>query len=438
MKRILFLFFVIIFGTSYFSSAQEEIQNPKLKITFSERTRLTSIDNAILLNNDADIWTFTRHRTYLGLEYQPFDHLAGYAELGNEARIWLSPASRKPVWDEVFVHQLYLNWTHIGGIPVALKVGRQNLMFDEGFICIDAQPLTGSRSGSFNAAKVTWSINEKSTLTSFVSHNTFQEEFLPLLNASDPVQMLEEQTNTGVGLYYKTKVRASDLSLYYFLKNTEENENFSVASQIHALGARVAIPFLSRMQFTAEGAYQPGKAGDFRRNAYGGYFNLGCNLKGLLPVANQIYAGAIYLSGDDPATETVEGWDPLWSRWPKWSESYIYTQILENTGKVAYWSNMASLNVNLTGSLSEKVSFITSYHHLLALEDNTTAFCSGKGTVRGDLLIIKLNYTIDAQWSGHFLLENFTPGDFYFQGADGYNWIRFELMYKLTYSAYGK
>ena len=36
-----------------------------------------------------------------------------------------------------------------------------------------------------------------------------------------------------------------------------------------------------------------------------------------------------------------ENWDPLFSRWPKWSELYIYTQFRE-TG-VAYWTNTGHL-----------------------------------------------------------------------------------------------
>ena len=30
--------------------------------------------------------------------------------------------------------------------------------------------------------------------------------------------------------------------------------------------------------------------------------------------------------------------------------------------------------------------------------------------------------------SGHLQWDHFDPGDFYAPGADGFNWIRFELM----------
>ena len=51
-----------------------------------------------------------------------------------------------------------------------------------------------------------------------------------------------------------------------------------------------------------------------------------------------IQVGWYGFSGDDPRTTgRIEGWDPLFSRWPKWSELYIYSQMRE-TG-VGYWTN---------------------------------------------------------------------------------------------------
>jgi hypothetical protein len=41
----------------------------------------------------------------------------------------------------------------------------------------------------------------------------------------------------------------------------------------------------------------------------------------------------------------MEGWDPIFSRWPKWSESFIYTFTRES--RPSYWSNMSSLYASL-------------------------------------------------------------------------------------------
>ena len=431
MKKNIILILGIFFLSLSSINAQKKSDNKKLKFSFAERTRLTTFDNAITLNDDADIWTFTRHRTNLGLNYSPNKNIQFNLRLGNEARVWLSPDTKKTGLNEIFVDQLNFKWKNVSKLPLDLTFGRQNIMLDEGFICLDGQPLTGSRSAYFNAVKGVYTFNKKNNLTAFVSYNTKSDDFLPVLNEGDPAQLLEEQTNLGIGLYYKTTIKKSKLSVYYFRKNTYENDNNPVESQINALGARIILPLVKNLSLTTEATYQLGKAGDFDRNALGGYFHLDYNIKNLMPIAKTVSLGGFYLSGDDPATDKVEGWDPLWSRWPKWSESYIYTLIKENKGKVAYWSNISSLNAAVKGSLSEKINFKAYYYHLLALEDNLSSFCDGSGKTRGDLLTLRVDYKIDKNWSGHFLWEKFTPGNFYPDIADGYNFFRFELILKI-------
>lgn len=431
MKKSILLsvcFLLLAFGSV---EAQQAKDAQKVTFSFSERMRMTTIDNAILLNNDADIWTFTRFRTYLGVNYLPFKNLELKMELGNEARVWFSPAVKRSTFDELFVNQLYVKYSNIGGIPLSFTVGRQHLMFDEGFVCLDGQPLTGSRSAYFNAVKAYYAINENNNITAFVAYNTKTDEYLPIIHENDPAQALEEQANAGLGLYYKGNIKKANLSAYYFRKNTFENDAQPIESQINVLGVRGVLPLVNNLKLTAEAAYQMGTAGDFDRMAFGGHFHLDYNSQDIVSFIPQVSLGGFYLSGDDPTTDNVEGWDPLWSRWPKWSESYIYTLIIENQGKVAYWSNISSLHFNVKANVSDKVSFNGGYYRLMAPEDNLSDFCGGNGSVRGDLITMKLNYQIDKRFSGHLLWENFTPGDFYPASADGYNWVRFELLMKI-------
>lgn len=431
MKKQLLLLVIIgcVLPFGFSLKAQQSEEKEKLKISFSERVRLTTLGNAITLDKNADVWTFSRWRTYLGFDYAPWENVDFFLQFGNESRVWFSPKNKNTKFDEVFVNQLYVSWKNIGDTPLDLKVGRQNIMLDEGFVCLDGQPLTGSRSAYFNAIRGDFHIDENQTLTAFLSYNPQTDNLLPIINELEPSQLLEEQSNRGFGLYYQSKWEVlSKLSLYYFHKGTIANEKHPLALKRNVFGGRVVVPFASKWQCVTEAAYQFGKTGEENHRAYGGYLRFERELKEI-PIAQQLSFGGIYLSGDDPKTPETEGWDPLWSRFPKWSESYIYTQIIENKGKVGYWSNMASLHLGLKGKLSEKMSFDAAYHHLWALEDNTTDFCSGEGKHRGDLLIGKLNYKIDKRWSGHFLWENFKPGNFYFSNANGYNWVRFELMY---------
>lgn len=431
MKKYSLIILIVISFSFLSLKAQETTKNKKIEFSFSERIRLTTFDNAISLNDAAESWSFSRFRTTVGVKYSPNNNILFNLKLGNESRIWLSPESKNSRFDETFVDQLYFKWNNIAKLPLEITAGRQNIMLDEGFICLDAQPMTGSRSAYFNAFKGVYAFDKKKSITAFISYIPKTDNLLPIINEVNPSQFLEEQSNTGIGLYYKYKIKNANISIYYFNKSTHKNDAFLIENQTNALGARISLPLIEEVKFITEAAYQFGKSGDLNINAFGGYFHLDYTLNEKTPILKTVSLGGFYLSGDDPTTTKVEAWDPLWSRWPKWSESYIYTLIVENGGKVAYWSNIASLNISVNGQISEKVSFKSSYYHLLAVEDNYSAFCDGEGKTRGGLFTLKLNYKIDENWSGHFLWESFKPGNFYPSSADGYNWLRFELMYKI-------
>ncbi len=139
--------------------------------------------------------------------------------------------------------------------------------------------------------------------------------------------------------------------------------------------------------------------------------------------------GGIFLSGDRSDTLKQEGWDPLFSRWPKWSEGYIYTFI--NESRIAYWSNLSSVYGTLLLDFGPRANMTIALHRLGAPRPPKPGlFPGGTGLFRGMLLVGRLNYTISRRLSGHFEWDRFDPGDFYRPGASGFNWLRFELLFK--------
>ncbi len=432
LKEIEKYLFIISFLLCYhsISIAQEVEKKSKFKLSFSERIRLSTLDKAFTLDKNKDVRTLTRWRTSIGAEYTPNRYLGIKLEIANEARIYMSPSSSKTSVNEIFVNQLYIDYNNIANLPLGVRIGRQDILLDEGFICIDGNPLVGSRSKYFNAIKTDYQINDKNAVTAFFTYNTRRDKFLPIIHEKDPYKLLEEQTNSGLGIYYKSKIKNINLSAYYFYKKYFEYEAYPDANT-HAIGSRIQASFLNNFMFTTEFAYQFGKVGAFNRQSYGGYSRLEYNFNESVPIINQISLGGIYLSGDNPKTEKVEGWDPLWSRFPVWSVSYFYTLKAENKGKIGYWSNMNSINVGIKTSLAKNVKFKVNYHYLSAPQLNDTQFCSGGGKTRGHLYMMRLTYQINKRWAGHFLWEHFAPGNFYFKGADKYNWTRFQLTYKL-------
>ncbi len=402
------------------------------KLSFSERFRFVSWDNAVNLDKSLDNGnTFTRHRTSLMAQWLPNTHLEFAVKLTNEYRYYFVPDDREFNLNEIFVDNMYLKWQNPGNLPVTMTLGRQNIMLGEGFVVMDGHPLDGSRSIYFNAARFDVSMNKNNKLILFYTYQPETDNLLPIINNKH--QALIEQPEQGFGAYFVGKYNKLNLETYLIRKNIRSTENKHNDSRINTLGSRFVIPFSDGLSLTGEGAFQFGSYGDFDRLSLGGYFYLDYNAASLHPRLPTLTVGAIYLAGDNPKTERMEGWDPLFSRWPKWSESYIYTLIPEYDGRVAYWSNFISIYETLNFRIKSNFNFVFTYHHLKAAEIAAIdrPFLGGRGKTRGDLFITKAVIKINKYFSSHLLWETFTPGNFYREDAVRYNWFRFELMFKI-------
>ncbi|MCB2229772.1 alginate export family protein [bacterium] len=431
-SRVAALALLLVIG---FSSATEAKKiNDRWSVNFSERFRLVSWDNAISLDETVDASrTFTRHRSQFGAVWTGSENVGFGLQFANEFRYHVNPTTVDFNFDEIFVDQLYVTLTSPMDQPVTITLGRQNIILGEGFVVMDGHPLDGSRSIYFNAARLDWRPKTGHELTAFASYTKETDELLPVVNKRD--QALVEQPEPGMGLYYSGVWSGKDVHAYVVHKRREENSSRPFAAEVTAVGSRLKLPLSHSIDLSlvTEAAYQFGKIEDVDCSAYGGYSYL--RYKPAWPVGRfflptSVTTRFIYLSGDDPGTADYEGWDPMFARWPKWSESYIYTQVKE--AAVAWWTNLISLNVEAQFGLTSRVDLQFNYHHLLAAEkpDPSLDFPGGTGTTRGDLFIGKLTYVFDQYWSGHVLWEGFVPGDFYFEDADSYAWIRAELMYR--------
>jgi hypothetical protein len=428
-----FVITALLVMTAVCASWAEKL-NDHWTVTFGERMRLETWDNTMSLDETAtDSRTYTRNRTQLGAIWSPSPNLTIGARLGNEFRYYLAPKNIDFHLNEVFVDQLYgkmiLPWYK----AMTVTVGRQDITLGEGFIVMDGGPLDGSRSAYFNAARLDWMIRPDHLLTAFVSHMEETDTYLPIVH--DQHQALVEQPETGIGLYYSGTGKQREIHGYVVRKEYGDNAAFPFTANVNTIGGRIKQKVSGGVDLTAvlETAYQFGKRGDADRSAHGSYGYLTYRPAWCIPrwyLPTSFTAGAIYLSGDDSKTDDWEGWDPMFGRWPKWSDSYIYAEIKEDA--VAYWTNLASLNVEAKFLLSPAVEMKLAYHHLMAPQkaDTSSAFPGGTGTARGDLFIGKFSYKFDQRWSGHLLYECLDPGDYYFDGADDYVWFRAELTYQ--------
>ena len=432
MKKNLTIFLSIYLLITSINIGQDNLSAssvPNYKITFSERFRIETWDNAVTLSNNANGSTsYNRNRSVLTGQWFPNDQWEAGLSVTNEFRYYFAPTTKIFNLNELLFDQLYIKYTNSLG---SISIGRQNLSFGEGFIVLEGTPLDGSRTTYFNAAVANWNIDKTKKLTAFITYTPQKDNILPLIN--DQNNQLIEQPEKGFGLYFTGQSGKLNLQTYFILKQIESTNALPVKSNINTVGSRIVFPFLDKFTFTGEGAYQFGDYGTVNRSAAGGYAYCDYSTNWNVPyLPGKISFGGIYLSGDDPKTKDIESWDPVFSRWPKWSESYIYTLVKENNGKIAYWSNFASIYAKLIFTFNDELNLNLDLHHMSAPEYAAAgSFPGGSGKTRGDLIIAKLNYKINDKLSGHLLWENFKPGNFYFNGANGYNWSRVELLYKI-------
>jgi hypothetical protein len=395
---------------------------------YSHRFRFVSWDRAIgLQTDDGSAATFTRQRTSFDLTYTPVYQASLYLKLTNEFRYYFQPQGRDFTLNEVFFDNLYINLRGFFNDKLSLSIGRQNLKYGSGFIVMDASPLDGSRSGYFNALSFKWNIANGRKLDGFFISINETDDFLPVIH--DQEVMLVEQPERGYGLYFTNYINKNFcLEGYWIGKEVCFDCDDSAQSSIQTVGTRIMGQIKGDLSGVLEVAVQFGDRGNQDRSAFGGYGQLAYSTRfgrRWLPYIDW-KGGVIYLSGDNRDTEKYEGWDPMFGRWPQWSESYIYTFIRENG--VAWWSNLVSLYLSAKISTGTNANLTLTYHRLMAQEKQSYgSFPGGEGTTRGDLFIAKYRFKIDDHCDGHVLWEHFEPGDFYFDGAESYNWLRMEL-----------
>jgi len=433
MRSILIVMMIILSAGSAPAPAEAQEKPdaaaPRLKLIFVERFRFEAWDNAEVLNDTAaDGRAYTRNRTTLGLSWKPLENFEVLGKLTNEFRVYLAPKSTAFSWNEVFFDNLYVKWTLPGRMPVTVTAGRQDINLGEGFVIADGTPGDGSRSYYFNALRADAGLAKGHTLTAFIHATEATDRYLPVI---DPVpRALAEQPERGLALYYAGRFGQTKVDAYAVRKTTDANEAWPEPARIDTFGARLVASLAKPLSVTAEAAFQTGTAGDAGRSAYGAIAHFDYDLTGARSFLKSFVLGGILLSGDDAATARVEGWDPIFSRWPKWSEGYIYT--LTRESRSAYWSNLSALYAQLAFDLGERVD-----GHVMVMPMGAEhpqwapgGFPGGTGHGRGTLYRGRLNYRLSRYFTGRVIWEHFVPGSFYFSGASSYNWLQFEMIFR--------
>lgn len=439
-RAVLATLSILIAGTAP-GWGQASPSGPKFEFGLEERVRSEDWDN-IIDHTDAraDYRTHYRFRTRAWLTANLTKDLEISVGLCNENRTTTRPENFRYNGREVVFDTLYLDYRFSPAFSV--RVGRQNLMRGEGFVIFDGSSGDGSRTTYFNAINATYAWN-KSKLELLVIDDP-KEDGLPVINEIKPPAekiLLNEWDEQGLGLYYTGKeIPGTSLEGYYFYKT--EKKDFRATShplfqpdrRLHTLGGRVVQEIKGGWTLSAEAAGQKGiqdgrpgtpeKSRDIR--AWGGYARVkkgfGASWKPSVSMA------CIAQSGQDPTSDTITAWDPVFSRWPKWSEFYVISMAPEKA--IGYATNTRMWEVEFKCSPAKDLDLRATFYKMAAMEAPATVPGPIFGTEkeRGRLWQARADYRFSPSLKGHALFENFAPGDFY-SGKDSGHFLRFEFSY---------
>ncbi|MBN2561347.1 MAG: alginate export family protein [Phycisphaerae bacterium] len=334
------------------------------------------------------------------------------------------------IWDEVIFDRLNLSLHRIGGSGLSATIGRQDLILGNGWLVLDGTPLDGSRTIYFDAVRLTYEAEPIKTSfdAMYIDQNHTGDRIMTAMNRTG--QDVMEQDERGAIFYVTNRsLEKTQIDGYYIYKHDKRQKPTGNDADIHAIGGRATGELTDHWMYYLEGAHEWGEKNDDYLSAYGFNSKLSYLCKDKLN--NQFRIAYEFLSGDDPSSSANEAFDPLWGRWPQWSELYAYTIAMES-GRPGEQTNLHRLAGGWSISPAKNLEWCNDYHLLFADENtlrNVPGFTNG-GAFRGQLLTSVLKYKFNEHVSTHLWTEFFFPGNFYTSDRnDPAVFVRYELCF---------
>lgn len=403
---------IMLSGITVFSQESKFKSGAALRLRYEYWGDLMDFDRNVGKNE-----SFLRIKPTAWASYACNSNFLLYGRLANEMKFYFStakfPSDNYFYEDEILVDNAYFDWKNIGNLPITARIGRQDFLgaYGEGFLIMDGTPGDGSRTFYFNAARVTWKINDKSTVD-FDYINDFMTDPWPVIKNKG--QLLNATTEQAVVVYGNTKVNDEISVEPYFINKIESSPD---TLNLNTLGARVVYK-QNLQKIRGELAYQTGKYDSgTSRTGLGMYAFYTYSFKDA-KFTPDFEAGYVYLSGNDPNTTDNESFDPLFSRWPWLSELFLLT-LAKETGIAGYWTNLQIFRVGATLMPiddDKTVSANVTFSNLRANQEtkkNNSIFSNNGSLDRGNLVTVNLKKKINDRLSAYVLGEILLPGDFY-------------------------
>lgn len=361
------------------------------------------------------------------------EELSLYLRLTSEPRYYFQhPAGDSSGWssDELFIDNLYLDWRNVAGLPLDLRLGRQDLLgaYGEGFLVMDGATLAGSRAFYFNAARATWQLADGHALELLYTNNQETDKYLPVINNKG--QALNRSGEWATMLYARNAISENLQLDPYFIYKREQTADPLTLKTLGACAVWQADPWRLRGQYARQfGDYGSGRT----RRGVGGYLFAERDLAAVA-LQPRLSGGFAWLSGDDPDVPGRDGaWNPLFSRYPWMGDLYIFTYAPERD--IAYWTNLQLYRLGAQLTLAPSTGLAFFYNYLRANEAVSPAHplygaLFGDGRGRGHLPQLTLNHRFNPSLDGLLQVEHFRPGSFYAPDAGSALFFRWQLQYR--------
>ena len=308
MKKLLIVICVALIASPAFA-----IDLDNLKLGGQVRMRQYSLENMWNFNDEAewDSWDVFRLKTSLTASVDVGDKVTGLIRLTNQTYGEGISDAGDNISNKVFVDNAFIKVNELAGLPLALTIGRQNLMYGSGFVLFDGQSQFASTSLYFDGVKAALAVNENMTL-----------DFLYFKDQENSRDEASDDDVSLNGLYFTMNNVLPGKQEAYILGRVDD----ALDKDIITFGVRASNKMKMGLDYSAEVALQTGDyTWDPAREEYVDQDALGYKLDVGYTVANaavkpRFNLGYAHLSGDDPDTMDNEGWDVMYGGWPQFGD----------------------------------------------------------------------------------------------------------------------
>lgn len=366
--------------------------------------------------------SFQRYRTRVFGEYHPNENLYFRGRVVNEWRSVQEPDVDNgwSAFDETIFDNLFVDYKHD---LFDVRIGRQDMIYGTGKVILDGTPLDGSRTIYFDAAKVSYKGIDNTTVDLL---GMYTESHDPLAIHSQDRSLVGytggyDGVEAGGGVYIKNKSYEELPWEGYFITKTKQ-QLFPTAQEIddpiNTVGTRLMPKWSDAFDGNLEMAYQSTPGMDaFMIDALASW-----HIEGMEDKKACLGLGWYHLSED---------WNPVFARWPQYSELYVYSYDTTGAGQ---WKNISMPHIDFSISPLEKYKADFLLGYMLAPEDDGP----GNSNVRGLLFTWWNKFTLREKMlserdklTGHVLFELVQPGAYYTAAQRDHTatFLRFELNY---------